>query len=118
MTFRALEKRLQDLKLDTEKDLLQTLELPSPDSFLLEEARQMEQELWLIERLRCRIFYPVNRPRQDGVVTRAFMSIIMKELSEEFMAQARFGLCFFLKIRQSALIEMCTEDEVQLKKAS
>ena len=118
MTFPALELKLQEWKGATEKDLLETLDHPCPDSFQLEEARQMEQELWLIERLRCRIFYPTNRPRQEGTVTKTFMYMILKELAEEFIRQKRFGLCFFLKIRQDGLIDRCTEDEIWMKQAS
>jgi len=118
MTFPALEQKIQEWQRATEKELLDTLDHRCPDSFQLEEARQMEQELWLIERLRCRIFHPTHRPRQEGTVTKTFMYMIMRELAEEFIRQKRFGLCFFLKIRQVGLIDLCTEEESWMKQAS
>ena len=118
MSFPTLENKLHEWKRATEQDLFHTLDHSCPDSFQLEEARQMEQELWLIERLRCRIFYPTNRPRQEGIVTKAFMGMIIQELAEEFIRQERYGLCFFLKIRQAGLIALCTDGEMRLRRAS
>ena len=118
MTFHTLETKLSDWQGRTEKELLQILDSSTLDIIQKEEARTLEQELWLIERLRCRIFFPQNRPRQDGEVSRLYMSMVLHDLAVEFIIQGRYGLCFFLKTRQAELIEMCTEERMVFSMAS
>jgi hypothetical protein len=88
------------------------------DQVQQDEARFLEQELWLVERLRRGIFYPQNRPRQEGEVTRLLMTMVLHDLAIEFIRQGKFGLCFFLKTRQTELIEMCTEEQIIFSMAS
>lgn len=118
MTFNTLEKKLQEWQERTERELLLILDASSMDMIQQEEARSLEQELWLIERLRCRIFFPLNRPRQEGEVTKFFMNMVLRDLSAEFIRQERYGLCFFLKTRQADLIGICTEERMAFSMAS
>ena len=118
MTFNTLEKKLLEWQEKTERELFLILDSGMLDMIQQEESRSLEQELWLIERLRCRIFYPQNRPRQEGEVTRLFMNMVLQELAAEFIRQERYGLCFFLKTRQAELIDMCTEEQLAFSMAS
>jgi hypothetical protein len=118
LTFKTLEKKLLEWQEKTEQELLLILNSGTVDMIQHEEARSLEQELWLIERLRCRIFHPQNRPRQESDVTSLFMKMVLHELSAEFIRQERYGLCFFLKTRQADLIGMCTEERIAFSMAS
>ena len=118
MTFNTLEKKLLEWQEKTERELLLILNSGALDIIQQEESRSLEQELWLIERLRCRIFYPQNRPRQEGEVTSLFMKMVVHDLAAEFIRQERYGLCFFLKTRQADLVGMCTEEQVAFSMAS
>jgi hypothetical protein len=46
------------------------------------------------------------------------MGMIIQELAEEFIRQERYGLCFFLKMRQAGLIALCTDGEMRMRQAS
>jgi len=118
MTFNTLENELLEWRDKTEQELFMILNSGTLDMIQLEEARFLEQELWLIERLCCRIFYPLNRPRQEGDVTRLFMKMVIHELAAEFIRQERYGLCFFLKTRQADMTDMCTEEQLAFSMAS